>query len=93
MKPQQYYSTTGAAQRIAELRQAPFPPNTLAVMELRGAIGPFARDSAGRRVLVEEDIQTILRYLEGRRRAQGPDSDEPDVPTIDPAGDAGEWLE
>lgn len=59
------YTTTDAAQKLD------MPVSTLLSMEQRCAVGPFQRDSSGRRLLTDEDIEQVRRYLEGRKRANG----------------------
>lgn len=67
-----FYSSSGACQRISEQLKIVFPKNTLLYMEARGCFGaPFQRDSAGRRLLSEGDIKRVCQYLEGRKAAQG----------------------
>ena len=47
------------------------PVTTLLAWEARGAVGPWERDRAGRRVLTEEDLTQVRAYAQERRRAQG----------------------
>jgi DNA-binding transcriptional MerR regulator len=48
------------------------PQNTLLSLEQRGVVGPWQRDSIGRRLLTDEDIAQVRRYLESRRNPHTP---------------------
>ena len=55
------------------------PVSTLLSLEARGACGPWQRDTANRRLLSDDDIADVRRYLVARKRAQGRDLEiEPD---------------
>jgi DNA-binding transcriptional MerR regulator len=56
------YSTSSAAFMTG------VPQATIISMERRGAVGPYQRDSNGRRLLTDEDIDQLRAYAEDRRR-------------------------
>jgi DNA-binding transcriptional MerR regulator len=58
--------TTSTASRKLDI-----PQNTLVSIERRGAVSPWQRDSIGRRLLTDSDLEEVRRYLESRRRTQG----------------------
>ena len=59
------YTTSTAGQKLG------IPQQTLIGIERRGAVGPFQRDSVGRRLLTDDDIVQVRKYLDDRKRAQG----------------------
>ena len=56
----QLLTVTAAAQRLG------IPPSTLKDLERRGLVGPFLRDSGGRRLLTSADVEAVRHYLEAR---------------------------
>jgi DNA-binding transcriptional MerR regulator len=44
------------------------PLTTIVSLERRGVVGPFQRDSSGRRLLREDDIEQLRAYAEDRRK-------------------------
>jgi hypothetical protein len=54
--------------------------------EARNALGPWERDSSGRRLLSDDDIAEAARYFSGRLRMQGELPPEP--PSTDPEDQA-----
>lgn len=56
----QLLTVTAAAQQLG------IPPSTLKDFERRGLVGPFLRDSGGRRLLTSADVDTVRHYLQTR---------------------------
>lgn len=59
------YTTSTASRKLG------IPQNTLVSIENRGAVGPWQRDSVGRRLLTDSDLEEVQRYLKSRKRVQG----------------------
>lgn len=53
--------TTSTATRMTGV-----PPTTILGLEKRGVIGPFQRDSIGRRLLTDDDIEALKVYAAER---------------------------
>lgn len=53
--------TTSTATRMTGV-----PPTTILGLEKRGVLGPFQRDSIGRRLLTEADIAALKAYAAER---------------------------
>jgi hypothetical protein len=61
-----HYSLSSASFKLR------IPLATLRSWRARCAIGPFSKDPyTGREILTDEDLAAIMRYAEGRKRAQG----------------------